>query len=315
MKNFNKFIEIIDNLENYPIYIAGHIKPDQDSVGSCLALANFLKVYGKETYVLIENKDYDVLNWKQDFSLVTSEVEHYKYYFFALDMNEKKRLGRYEECFDNAEFKVNIDHHQDNKYEADFTISEPEISSTCEIIYKIIEAFGDDYFTKNICEYLYAGIMNDTNCFSRRLSSETFAIAQKLINKDIDYNYIIKKTYSERTFYQFKALAKLVNEIKQEEKFNYVVIDKSLDEFANLSHNAIVKQIAEDLRKIEGFDVFLMLIKNTDNIVAKVMANTSANADKIATVFGGGGHKKEAGFTVKDMSVEEIVEKIRDYLK
>ena len=315
MKNIKKTKEIIENLNDLPIYIAGHLKPDQDSVGSCLALAEFLKAYGKKACVLLEEKDKDILNWKGDYSLVTSEVVHDKYNFFMLDMNEKKRLGSFEKWFDEAEFTVNIDHHQDNKFEADHTVSEPGISSTCEMIFEIISAFGKDYLTKSICEYLYAGMMNDTNCFSRRLSSKTLAVAQKLINKKIDYTHIIKKTFSERSFYEFKALAKLVSEIKEDDGFNYVVVDKSKEEFSKLSHNAIVKQIAEDLRKIEGFDVFLMLIKNTDSIVAKVMSNISSNADKIATVFGGGGHKKEAGFTVKDMTIEEIVEQTRNHLK
>ena len=315
MKNIKKTKEIIENLNDLPIYIAGHLKPDQDSVGSCLALAEFLKAYGKKACVLLEEKDKDILNWKGDYSLVTTKVTHDKYNFFMLDMNEKKRLGSFEQWFDGAEFTINIDHHQDNKFEADYTVSEPGISSTCEMIFEIISAFGKDYLTKSICEYLYAGMMNDTNCFSRRLSSKTLAVAQKLINKKIDYTHIIKKTFSERSFYEFKALAKLVSEIKEDDGFNYVVVDKSKEEFSKLSHNAIVKQIAEDLRKIEGFDVFLMLIKNTDSIVAKVMSNISSNADKIATVFGGGGHKKEAGFTVKDMTIEEIVEQTRNYLK
>lgn len=315
MRNIKKTKEIIENLNDLPIYIAGHLKPDQDSVGSCLALAEFLKAYGKKACVLLEEKDMDILSWKGDYSLVTNKVSHDKYNFFMLDMNEKKRLGVFEADFDGAEFKINIDHHQNNKFEADFTVSEPGISSTCEMIFNIISAFGSEHLTKSICEYLYAGMMNDTNCFSRRLSSKTLAVAQKLINKKIDYAHIIKKTFSERSFYEFKALAKLVGEIQEDEGFNYVVVDKSKQEFSKLSHNAIVKQIAEDLRKIEGFDVFLLLIKNSDSIVAKVMTNISSNADKIATVFGGGGHKKEAGFTVKDMTVDEIVDETRNYLK
>ena len=101
---------------------------------------------------------------------------------------------------------------------------------------------------------------------------------------------------------------------KREHITAHAVVDKSLPEYQDLTHNNIVKQIAEDLRKIDGIDVFLMLIKNGDTIVAKVMSNTSENADKLAGVFGGGGHKKEAGFTVKNMTVEEIVEKAKEFL-
>lgn len=313
MNKFKEAKEVLLNLNSLPIYIAGHIKPDQDSVGSCMALANFLNKNGKTAFVLLEDFDREILDWKPEHDCITNSVDTQKYNFIALDLNEKKRLGAFEQYFDKAECKINIDHHQDNKYEADFTLSIPGISSTCEIIYEIINAESKTYFDKDTCDYLYAGIMNDTNCFTRRLSKKTMSIAQKLINYGADYNYIIKKTFSERSMYEFKALAKLVSEIQYDE-FYYAVVDKSLPEFKDLTHNQIVKKIAEDLRKIQGIDVFLILIKANDTIVAKVMSNVSENADKLASVFGGGGHKKEAGFTIKNVSVQEIIDKTKQFL-
>ena len=314
MKNAKKTKDVLLDLNELPIYIGGHIKPDQDSIGSCLALAEFLNNNGKRAYVLLEEKDKDIIEWQNNYSLIVHDVACDKFNFIALDMNEKKRLGRFEQYFDKAEFTVNIDHHQDNKNEADYVLSIPGISSTCEMIFNVINASGKEQFTKSICECLYAGIFNDTNGLVRRLSSQTLAIVQKLVNFGIDYSYINKKTFSERTFYEFKALAKLVNEIKFDE-FHYVVVDKQDEAFAKLTHNQIVKKIAEDLRTIEGFDVFLLLIKNQNTIVAKVMSNVSENADKIAAIFGGGGHKKEAGFTIENVSVDEIIEKTKKYLR
>ena len=61
-------------------------------------------------------------------------------------------------------------------------------------------------------------------------------------------------------------------------------------------------------------DVFVLLIRNNDVITAKCMSNISENANKIASLFGGGGHKKEAGFTVKNISTEEIIDKIKMYV-
>ena len=312
MKKIKEIKNALNSINNN-IYIAGHIKPDQDSIGSCLSLASFLNSIGKKAYVLLEDIDKDIIKWQNDYSLIVNKINDKNYTFIALDLNEKKRLGRFETYFDTASYTINIDHHQDNKKEADFILSIPGISSTCEIIFNIINSFGKEYFTTSICESLYAGIMNDTNCFSRRISSDTLKITQKLINKGINYSYIIKKTLTERTMYEFKALAKLINEIKYD-GFHYVIVDKENECFNNLTHNQIVKKIAEDLRTIEGIDVFILIIKNQDIITAKCMSNISENADKIATLFNGGGHKKEAGFTVKDISIEEILKTIKNYL-
>ena len=315
MKKYKEINEVLVNIPNsMPIYFAGHLKPDQDSVCSCIALAEFLKALGKQVFVLLEKKDNDLIAWYNNYSLIVEDIKHKDYVFVALDVNEKNRLGVYEKGFDKANKTINIDHHQNNKYESNYTLSLPGKSSTCEMVFNIIKTSGKQYLTKDICSLLYSGMMNDTNCFTRRLSNKSFAIAQTLINAGINYTEIIKKTYSQRSMYEFKALAKLVNEIKFD-YFHYVVVDKDDETFKDLTHNALVKRIAEDLRKIEGIDVFLMLIKQGNTIVAKTMTNLSERANLIAELFGGGGHKKEAGFTVENVSVEEIINKVKEYLK
>ena len=99
MNKFKQTKEVLLNLNSLPIYIAGHLKPDQDSVGSCLALANYLNKNGKNAYVLLEDFDREILSWKGDYSRVVSEVKDEKFNFIALDLNEKKRLSRFVEYF------------------------------------------------------------------------------------------------------------------------------------------------------------------------------------------------------------------------
>lgn len=313
MINYKKTKELLLNLPNdIPIYFAGHSKPDPDSVCSCLALAEYLKNNGKKVKVLLNKKDEPIIEWLNDNSLIVNKVDDQKYNFIALDVNEKLRLGEFEKDFDNAFITVNIDHHQNNKFEAQHTLSEPGKSSTCELIFNILG--NKENLSLKICNCLYAGMMADTNCFTRRLSDKTLTIAQKLINNGVNYVEIIKETFSKRNMYEFKALSKLVDELKFD-GFHYVVADKDRDEFKNLSHNSLVKFIAEELRKIDEIDVFILIIKIGNLITAKTMSNKCEIADKLAGVFGGGGHKKEAGFTVENMSVETIVEKTKEYLK
>ena len=134
MKNLKSIRNELLNLES-PIYIAGHLKPDQDSIGSSLALARYLNNHGKKAYVLLDDNDKDIIKWQNDYSLIVNNITEQKYSFISIDLNEKKRLGRFEEYFDKASYTINIDHHQDNKNEANFTVSIPDISSTCEILF------------------------------------------------------------------------------------------------------------------------------------------------------------------------------------
>lgn len=312
METLNILAQKLEEIDG-PIYIAGHINPDNDSIGSCLTLGLALKKLGKEVYVLLEEKDKEILAVHKDHSLVTSEVIHDTYSFIANDLNETYRLGRYEEYFHKAKYTINIDHHQGNLTNADTIVSRPDLSSTCEIIYNLICIINRELLDNNIRESLYAGIMTDTGCFARRLSPNTLNIAQELINSGIDYEGIIRRAYSHRTMYELKALSKLVDNI-QFDAFHYVVMDKTLPEFQDLSHNQIVKTIAEEIRKIEGIDIFLLIIKTGNNLHTKCMSNISKNANKIAELFGGGGHKGEAGFSSDKYSVDEVISTTKQFI-
>lgn len=310
--NYLKLKNLLLELDNnIPIYICGHLTPDQDSICSCLALAEFLSFNNKNVNVLLEDKDLDIISWHDKTKFLTNACKDKKYVFISLDLNEKKRLGVFEKDFDNAQITFNIDHHENNKMESNYTLFDCNMSSTCEMIYNLIK-FDKNNFTKDICEYLYAGILNDTNCFSRRLTRSTLNIAQKLINFGIDYKYIINKTFAECSLYELKALAEIVNTL-QFDGFYYVVIDREKDVFKNLTHNQIVKKLAEEVRKVKNIDNLVFLIKDKTTIKAKVMTNFSDKANIIAELFGGGGHKKEAGFTAQ-LPIEEIVKTIKKFL-
>lgn len=299
-----------------PIYLAGHLTPDHDSICSCLALSRFLNKLGKETYILLEEKDRFMTSiYSGEYDFVES-VQHTDYCFIALDLNDLPRLGIFKDYFDNASQTINIDHHQNNRTDANLILTHPEKCATCEIIYEIIKSYGSEYLDLTTCELLYTGIMTDTSCFSRRLSQNTFAIAQKLINKGVEYEKFIRATFSHRTLYELKALAELVQEIQFDDGVYYLIIDKSKDQFKDLTHNQITKTIAEELRKIEDIDTFLIFILESDKIVGKAMSNVTKNANVIAGLFGGGGHKGEAGFTVsRDTTVESMIEKTKEFIK
>jgi len=297
-----------------PVYIAGHIIPDQDSICSSLALAEILLQQNKDVKVLLEDKDIEILSWCDVPSYIVSEVKDNDYVFIALDVNEIKRLGRYADSYLNASHTFNIDHHQGNGCNATYTYSNSLYSSTCEIIYLMSKYIEGINITVTISAYLYSGIVNDTNSFSRRISPYTLSVSQELINNGIDYTNIIKKTLTNRSMYEMKALASFIHDIKYD-NFYYLVVDMKDERYNKLTFNQLTKRIAEDLRTIEDIDIFVMLIKYDGYIKAKTMSNRSECAHLIANLFNGGGHKKEAGFTVDDISEREIIERIKEYIK
>ena len=123
---------------------------------------------------------------------------------------------------------------------------------------------------------------------------------------DIDFKELLDVT--------IRALSSLVDNIKYD-MFHYVIVDMDDDKYNKLTFNQITKRIAEDLRTIEDLDIFVILIKYNGYIRAKTMSNKSECAHIIASLFGGGGHKKEAGFMIENSTIENIIETIKEYIK
>lgn len=314
MQSIKKLANYILSLPHLPIYLCGHLSPDQDSICSCIALQRLLTTYKLDAKILLKQQDYSIIKWQNVDYKFYDNVQQKNYIFIALDVNDTIRLGDFKSFYDNATIKINIDHHSGNLTFADFVYSDSKSSSTCEIIYKLIEATNKSCLSLTTCQNLYAGIMTDTNCFTRRLTNKTLSIAQSLINKGVDYQLINSQTLWQRTKEEIICTGQLAKEIKDKKHFKYVVCDKSSYPFNQLSNNDLTKKVAEDLRKLDNLDIFVFLIMQEDKVVAKVMSKSKEIASDIACLFGGGGHKKEAGFTTS-LSIKQIVNTIDNYLK
>lgn len=314
MNSYIEIKEIINKIPNKkPIIIAGHENADQDSICSCLALAYFLKKIGKERIeVLISEKDMYKIKWFSKNTFINNKIQKNDYVFVMLDLNRKTRLGEFEYFFDNANFTINIDHHERSKEESNYIVSDTSVSSTCEILYNLFQYFNID-IDKDIASLLYAGILTDTLCFSQRLTSQTLYIASELLKYEIDYAYITKKTYLERSMDEIIALSELTKNIKYD-GFHYVVMNRDNPVFSSLEYSQLFKKMTPILKNIENIDVLGMFLIDGNIVYGEFKSNIDIDVSVLATEFGGGGHKKAAGFTCK-LPLEDILKKSKEYIE
>ena len=315
MVNYQELKQTIDNLPfNDNILIGGHQNTDYDSIGSTLALTRFLNKLGKKTYALIEEKDLPKLEWYGNYDYIISEYNSDENYnFILLDANRKSRLGIFEEYFDNASIKINIDHHEDNKKQCDYIFVDENISSTCEIIYNLLILF-ENALDESIASLLYAGIVSDSNCFYKSTTSDTLKVASDLLKFNIDGNYIIKKTCKSLSMDESKVLSDMMSNIKYDD-FHYIIMDRNNDIYRNIDYNVIFKKCASTIYEISEIKIIGLFLKELDGSISGIYrSNCEINVDKLATQLGGGGHKKASGFE-NNMSLDEILKITKEYIK
>ncbi len=283
------------------VAISGHIRPDGDCVGACLAVYNYIR----EQYPDVEAQVYldpipqvfSFLKGADEICLVRDREKKYDL-FMGLDSGDKERLGESLCYFETAGRTLCIDHHISNQGYAGKNYIVPEASSTSELVFGILE---EEKISREVAEALYVGIVHDTGVFQYSCTSPaTMETAGKLMGKGIDFTRIIDDTFYKKTYIQNQILGRALLEsillldgkcivsrvLKRDMEF-YGVEPKDLD--------GIVSQ----LRVTAGVEVAIFLYE-TDNqeYKASLRANGPVDVSRIAGYFGGGGHKKAAGCTM-----------------
>ena len=178
------------------VAISGHIRPDGDCIGSCLGLYNYIK----ENYQSVDVDVYlqpfsEKFNFLKYSDLVKHENTTDKKYdlFIMLDSSSADRMGEFLPIFENAAKTLCIDHHISNEKFAMENIVFPEASSTCEVLYGLMDEEKIGYHT---AEALYMGIVHDSGAFKySNTSAKTMSIAGKLMEKGIPFTSIIDNTF------------------------------------------------------------------------------------------------------------------------
>ncbi len=291
------------------IALGGHIRPDGDCVGSVTGLYLYLKEQYPEVQVDVYlEKIADYFQMIQGTEVICNELPGNKEYdlFICLDCGDKKRLGLFAPLFEQAKTTLCIDHHVSNEAFADYNEIAPDASSTAELVYRLIDK---NKISKACAEALYMGIAHDTGVFQYSCTSpETMEAAAELLRKGVDGSKIIDKTFYEKTYVQNQILGKALLEsmliLDKRCIFSYVS-RKDMDFFG--AEPADLEGIVSQLRYTAGTEVAIFMYElEQHEYKVSLRSKELIDVSKIATYFGGGGHVRAAGFSLKGTAHDVI---------
>lgn len=293
----------------HSVALGGHFRPDGDCVGSSMGLYLYLK----EQFPEVETDIYlepiaDCYKIISNIEEIKHQVEHVKTYdlFICLDCGDVARLGFSAPLFEHAKQTMCIDHHVSNEAFADINYIEPDASSTSELVYRLMEK---EKISKQSAEALYMGIAHDTGIFQYSCTApETMEAAAELLRKGINGSEIIDKTYYEKTYVQNQILGKALLEsmlVLDKQVIVSCVNLKSLNFFE--AKPSDLEGIVSQLRLTKGAEVAMFLYEQEPQIYkVSLRSKDRVDVSVIAKYFGGGGHAKAAGFTMKG-TVHDVI--------
>jgi phosphoesterase RecJ-like protein len=315
------------------VVLTCHTSPDGDAIGSCLAMQEYLVRRGKQATVIVPNYFPDFLHWMNGADRILQYNRNYTLsktliaqadLVICLDFNDLQRIDDMQTPFRFIKGKkLMIDHHENPSKFCDMTISRPQMSSTCELLFRLFVALDDlQNVNRHCAEDLYAGMCTDTGRFSYNSNNpEIFNIIAELMKKGIDKDRIIRNIYNQNTEGRYRLMGYILYEklivmhdlhasifsITREELQRFHYMKGDAEGIVNMPLEIKGQKLSIALREDTEKEQICVSIRSYDDFPANEMAER---------FFNGGGHFNAAGgrlFCPMDEALEIAKQAVEAY--
>ena len=312
--------EIIQGKER--VVIMGHKTGDMDCIGSSIGMYKAARALNVPAYIVL-NELNNVVQPVLELFLDDPEygenafipVENASRYvddntaLIIVDVNNPN-MFELRELTTLTKTIVIVDHHLqtgDNVNNVVLSYIEPTASSASEMVSEILQYIaGDIKLKKTEAEALYAGILLDTNYFSKNTGVRTFEAAAYLRKFGVDVARV--KAMFNDSLDEFKAKAEAIKTTEViEEGFVVAVCPAGNME----SPTIIAAQVANELLEVNGVKASFVLLDHAGKIFISARSTGETNVQLIMEKLGGGGHMNSAGAQLPDDTIPSVERKLR----
>lgn len=311
------FIEKSDN-----VFIMGHSFGDLDSIGAATGLASAVRLFEKNAYVVVDRKKNLAIQLIEYIEETTKVDDFYISPQTAVDSitdsdlliivdTHNKDFIESKELYKKAKNIVVIDHHRKTVNFIDNAVifhHEPYASSASEMVTELIQYFkfeGSANIDACYAEALLSGITLDTKNFIMRTGVRTFEAAAYLRKLGAD-TVTVKKFFSS-TIESYKRRTQIVSSADIHNRCAIASTELKSDDIRLIS-----PQAADDLLSISGVDASFVVYRTGDTVNISARSLGGMNVQVIMERLGGGGHQTMAAAQIKDVSVSEAVDRLKN---
>ena len=319
----------IENADN--IVIITHVGPDGDAMGASLGLWHFLMTLEKTPQVIVPTPFPNFLAWmpganktlvyKFDKEKADEHIQKADL-IFLLDFNAASRMDKMADAvLASKARKVMIDHHLQPENIANIIISYPEISSTSELIFRLICRMGHfSDINLGCAECIYTGMMTDTGGFTYNSNhEEIYSIIYELIKLGVDKDDIYRRVYNTFSADRMRLMGYcLYKKMKIYPEYQAALITLTQKELHEFNYdNGDAEGFVNIPLSIQGINFTVFMREDPDKIKVSLRSQGSFPTNKFAAeIFGGGGHLNASGgesYTSLDEAVRKFEEALPLY--
>ncbi|GAB4142040.1 MAG: hypothetical protein Fur0024_4480 [Patescibacteria group bacterium] len=232
----------------------------------------------------------------------------------AVDAPNEKQLGEVfiqnKNSFSGIPI-LNIDHHISNSNFGSVNLVDDKASSTCEILFGLIESLGEKLISEKVATALLTGILYDTRTFQNaNTTSKSLTISAQLVSFGAKREEIVGSIYKTKSLALLKLWGKILSTLKIDKENKIVwgtVAQKDFIDFNVDPKNGTESIIDDILSGVANTETAILLTEKSAGFISgSVRCKGERDANEFAKFFGGGGHKKAAGFKIEGKQLPEV---------
>jgi phosphoesterase RecJ-like protein len=295
--------------ESKNILLFAHSRPDSDTIGSVLALREYIKNLDIVVDIACMDPFPNYLaNLSPDYFNFPENLELSKYDLIIATDSVERGFKKIKSNFRENQVIAILDHHPDITIKGDINIIDPSYSSVCEIVYDFLE-FNKITVTRAMSTFILLGILGDTGMFQHsNTTPRVLEIASNLMKNGAPITKIINTAFANKNISTLKLWGKAFQKAKINPKNGMiasVLTKKEMEECGATSED--IAQVSGILNTVPGTKFALILSEREGGIIKGSLRSEKykgVDVSAIAALFGGGGHRLASGFEIKGKIIE-----------
>ena len=319
MDNPNPFDNAVGLFKRYnKIFVAAHIMPDGDCLGSALGLTWALRQLGKTVTVTCNDHVSNSFAYLAGFSELSPKVPTDEELLVFVDGSSADRFGpAYDPKLFNDRPVLAIDHHITNEYFAPINFIDTRAASTAEIIYRIVRALNIS-LDQTIAQCLLTGIVTDTLGFrTANTTVDTLRTATALMEAGASIPDIVERSFNQVPMPNLRLRGRVFSEAKLDGVILWAEIPLKLLRELGVNGNG-TSGIINQLLSVDTAKIAVVFTeKDNGKIDVGFRSRVGYDVSGIAARLGGGGHKQAAGALIDgplDKARERVLEEVKKQL-
>jgi len=309
-QEFNTLNYVIKNSNR--ILLWAHTRPDGDTVGSVLAMQEYISSLGKKVSIGCFDRmpEYlDAIGGSEIF-LTPEEINFSDYKLIIACDSADRGFHLVRDNFTDEQVVAILDHHPDIKTKSDIEIIDANYSSVCEIVYDFF-IFNKINITTKIADFILTGILYDTGKFQHaNTSAKVMELSSELVKRGAHLQKIVTLLFDSKNICTLKLWGRTFEKAKVNLTNGMIVsalTQKDIEECG--ANTEDISQLASILNTVPNTKFSLILYERADGVIKGSLRSEEykgVDVSAIAAQFGGGGHRLASGFEVKGKIVETI---------